>query len=301
LKKKAEKPVVHKPQAEKQHQGKPAKPAKKKSQHAKEKASKPEFLPVTYEEKNEEKKTQLPINSMKDIKITDPTKIASGHLGDVVLTQREGDKSVIFYVRPSDFEKYVVTQKLTPKDAERVRQEVLKNLRDFRQSWVKFGAAILSVHVPRLYLAWGFKSFPDYCEQELKLHFSTLYQIMASTLFLMKNQPEFYRELMAGKAEAYENLPSYHALYLLDKKRKCLEDKGKFDDLQEQLLKKGLSTRDLAKKLHEILGESKPSLTVLVSRFAALCKQMPKLQVPQDVVKEAFVLLGKLKGLKEAK
>lgn len=254
------------------------------------------FMPVIFEGE----KSTFPVSAIHDVKIARPIEIE----GESFVAITMGDS--IYYVRPVIFQRYVLDKQLTPEDANRVREDVKKNVEDVKRAWVQLGTAVLSVHTPRLYLAWGYKTFNEYCEKELKVHFSTIYQVMTSTLFLMRDQPEIYQSLMDGEKKVTDALPSYHAIYLLEKKRKRL-DKNKYEGLRKQLFEHGLSTRDLAKKLHEILGEGKAkpspkiSLTALVKSYTVLCKQMQQLRVGQDVLKEARDVLEKLKKMEGEK
>lgn len=263
----------------------------KKKQEAKDHSD----MPVILQNDNTTEKTTFPVAAIHDVKIARPVEINGKSY--VAITSDDS----IYYVRPAIFQEYVVDTKLTPEDAKRVRQEVVKNVQEVKRAWVKLGTAVLSVHTPRLYFAWGYNTFEEYCEKELKIHFSTIYQVMASTLFLMRDQPDIYQSLMEGEKQVADALPSYHAIYLLEKKRAKLQKKKKYEELRKQLFEHGLSTRDFAKKLHEILGKGKEkpapkiSLNALVKSYAVLCKQMGQLKVRQDVLKEAREVLEKLK------
>jgi hypothetical protein len=257
----------------------------------KEKSAAKEFMPVIFDNKPD----KFPVSAINDVKIAIPVEIEGSEYVAITL------KDSTYYVRPSTFQKYVLNKSLTPKDADNVRKEVKECVQEVKRAWIKLGTAVLSVHTPRLYLDWGHKSFEDYCENELKLHQSTIYQIMTSTLFLMRDQPDVYQKLMEGEKKIWETLPSYHAIYLLEKKRKRLQDKGRYEELHEQIFQQGMSTRELAKELHKILGVStaQPSLPTLVKSYARLCKQMQKLKVDKEVLEKALEVLERLKKAKE--
>jgi hypothetical protein len=270
----------------------------KPAEKTKEKAKKPpkrqdEFIPVIYQGE----KTEVPISVVKNAELTPPAEMERNYFGYVGISRREENEQVNYYLRPANFQKYVLEKNITLEDAQRVRREVLNHLNDLKRAWVKLGTAVISVHIPRLYLAWGFKTFEQYCEQELKLNYSTVYQIMNSTLFLMRDKPEIYRSLMAGDRESY--VPSYLSLYLLKKKRKRLEEKGKFTELLEMVVSQGLSTRELQRKLKEVLGEKRKKLSLkgVIKSYFSLCKAMQKLKIAEEVVKEAEGVLEKLKRM----
>ncbi|MEW6571356.1 MAG: hypothetical protein AB1390_09315 [Nitrospirota bacterium] len=261
------------------------------------KAKAKEFVSVIYDGKEAE----FPITALCEFTIVNSASIPLEYSDYVVLSKKEGKEQRLIYVEPSVFEKHILKQDCyTLNDAERVRQDVLSSLHELKSAWVKLGTAVMSVQIPRLYLKFGYETFEEYCEKELKLHRTTVYEIINSTLLIMRHKPEVYTQLMKEKKQADKALPSYHSLAMLKKKQKQLEKSGKFTDLLDQLLNEGLSTRDLETKIKEVLGkgEKKLSLKDMSKRYEALYLSLKAMEdVPESLVEAASGLAEELKKL----
>lgn len=255
-----------------------------------------QFLPVLLE--NGEK-TELPIEAVISSAVFDPNKTHPTAERNLALTIEHGKETSCYYVRPSDVEKYILDYNKAPVDFERVNKKAIETLHDLKKAWVKFGAAILDVNALRAYRL-KYTRFEEFCEKELKLHPSTVYEVMTSTLFLMREQPDIYHALIQGDAKAELTLPSYRSLYLVAKKKKQLERKEKYQEIVESMLHGQLSTRELQKRIKEVLqgDEQKDSAwQLLVKNFEKMYEEMEGFDIPKQIKAEAQSFLEKLKKL----
>lgn len=253
-----------------------------------------QFLPVLLE--NGEK-TELPIEAVIASAVFDPTKphpTSEHHF--TLMIEREKETSY-YYVRPSDVEKYILDQNKTPVDFERVNKKAIETLHDLKKAWIRFGAAILDVNTLRTYRL-KYPTFGEFCEQELRLHRSTVYEVMTSTLFLMQEKPEVYQALLQGDMKIEETLPSYRSLYLVAKKKPQLEKKEKYQEIVEALLQNKLSTREVQTRIKEVLGgdkEKEHSWQAFLSNFEKIYTEMEELEIPKDLKSQTRNVLEQLK------
>ena len=254
------------------------------------------FLPVLLENGT---KTELPIEVVIASAVFDPTKTHPNSEHSLAITIAHDKEVSCYYIRPSDVQKYILDCHKTPVDFERVNKKAIETLHDLKKAWVKFGTAMLEVNTLRTYRL-KYPKFEEFCEKELKLHQTTVYEVMTSTMFLMQEQPEIYQAMMQGDTDVAESLPSYRSLYLIASKKKQLEKKDKYQELVTELMHGQMSTRDLQKQIKQVLHseeEKKPSWDEFLNRWGKLSEEMEAFDVPQAVKKEAQKFLEKLKTI----
>jgi len=253
-----------------------------------------DMIPVIYDGKKDEYHAA----NFSHLEIVNPTddKVDPKYDKYVALVKKEGRMETVIYVAPSTFEEYVLSQKYTPANSQKIREKVLESLYEFKHAWVQLGIYILAVSRSRLYLTWGFKTFNEYCDKELKLHQSTVHEIMDSTIFLCQKDPELFQRLMTGKSQSViEELPAYHSIYLLSKKQKNLGEE-KFTELFTQVMNGQISSSELQKKLREIFGskESAPTLDSLATNYKKWHENLIKAKPSEEILKKAGELLNLL-------
>jgi hypothetical protein len=249
-----------------------------------------------FKDKDEDKKSEYPVATISSFHIVSPVEADKEHSGYVILSKKEDKEEKTLYVEPAIFEKYALTQKYIPINAEDIRKKVKESLYEFKHAWLQFGTAILVVNKSKLYIAWGFKNFEDYCEEELKLHQSTVHEIMASTLFLSQRNPELYKRLMAGQ-DGKKEIPSYHSIYLISKKQTKLGEE-RFAELFAQVMDGKISSMDLQKKLRDLFGTKEPTLTpeAIASNYEKWYEALKKASLSEDILHKAEELLELLKA-----
>ena len=266
----------------------------KKSQKPKEKKTpkknsdeKQPFLPVIHEGIT----THIPLETVKKGEIIDPADIDSQYVGLTGISVG-GER---YYIQPAQFQKHVL--KDFPEESEKIRQGVLNCLQELKVAWVKFGTAVIAVSNTRLFLAWGYNSFKYYCDGELRLKESAVYEITKTTKFLMQEQREVYERLMKGEKEALKTLPSYRSIYLLIRNKKQLEEKEKFNEMLDGLLQGGVTVAALQKEIRRILGKEKKEITKedILKHFQKVCEEMKEFGVSEKILSETQTVIEKLK------
>ena len=262
--------------------GRPKNPKK-----ATDKKDQSDFLSVIHEGK----RTQLPISAIKEAEILDATQLEQKYMGYTGIQVNEST----YYIRPNHFENFVMKQGGLPKDTNDIREKVLASLRDLKIAWVKFGTAVLLVNNGRMFHSWGYETFKGYCEKELEMKQSAVYEIMKTTRFLMQNQRETYNRLMGGEKKAL--IPSYRSVYLLLRKKKQLEKEKMFDALLQELLQGKYSTREVSEKISDVLGENKEEISApikILNHYRRVCEEMEDASIPKNILQEALAVLDKM-------
>lgn len=227
-----------------------------------------EFFPVLEASKDGEfTKTALPVETLAKVEVEDVT--PNGKL-DV----RFGDDRA-YQMTPRTFNELVVGSNIAPNNADKVRKEAQEALLNLKKAWVKLGDVVSLIHGAKLYKSWGFTVFCDYCEKELGLKDSTVYEMMDGVKFLKQYKPEMYKALTTTeRSEEIAKLPSYHSLYLLERKENKLKDKDKLEELINAIFEEGVSTRELQRRLKEVLGKEEQQTEVSIDRILLRYKKI---------------------------
>lgn len=265
-----------------------------KDKTVKEDVSKKEFMPVLFNKI----KNELPIGAVISGDF-DITKINKDHPNYAPIVIQKGKEEQCYYIKSSTFEKYILRKNESSGKLSKINDEALENLHELKRAWLKFGVSILAVHRYRSYRLEA-ETFEEFCEKKLKLYQSTVYEIMKSTLFLMQEKPDTFEKILSGNLKAEDSLPSYRSLYLIAKKKKQLTKKGKFDELLGLLLSQQISTRDVQKKIAEILHTGKEkeiSLEMVIKHYEKVCEEIEELKIQKEIINDSKKILNKLQEL----
>lgn len=252
-----------------------------------------EFLPVIHKGQT----THLSLSTAIKGKLVDTTDIESKYVGYTAIEVG----GATYYIQPGQYQKHVLDKNEIPEEAEKIRRNVLDSLQEFKKAWVKFGTAVIAVSSTRLFFAWGYKTFKEYCENELQLHESAVYEIMKSTKFLIQERRELYDNLMADNKKALKELPSYRSIYLIIRHKKQLEEKRKFKILLDGLLEGNYTVASLDEEIRKILGKQKKALTRedILAHYQKVCDEMRELGISDDILSDALAVLEKMKAVEE--
>jgi hypothetical protein len=172
------------------------------------------------------------------------------------------------------------------------RAEVLRRARLFKASWIELGEALTAVKRHGRWKAWGYDSFEAYARAELHLRQETAEKLTGSYTFLQRRAPAVLQ-----RDSLSERIPSYQAVDFLRRaeasevapreavqeiRRKVLEEAApaaavsrEYRDVVFPIDDKQRRARDLAgvknvaKRLRELLGETRAVPRELASRVAA--------------------------------
>jgi hypothetical protein len=94
------------------------------------------------------------------------------------------------------------------------RYRVLDVARRFKSSWVELGEELLRVNQGSLYQHWGYASFEEYCQKEIRIRKPTAQKLTRAYRFISKEEPQ----LLAEKSPL-TSVPDYRSIDLLRQAR----------------------------------------------------------------------------------
>ena len=145
--------------------------------------------------------TSKEVETLEENSLTVETIKASSNEANIVL-QKQEEKEVYYIITPSDIKKYLLKTELSSDNIQDILKKVHINLKNLKKAWVEFGASLIIVRHFKLFkfVEKKYKTFASYCEEELKLKKSTIYEIIDSTLFLIQKSPEIYNGIIDRKS-----------------------------------------------------------------------------------------------------
>lgn len=180
------------------------------------------------------------------------------------------------------------------------RYETLEVARRFKTSWVELGERLFQVLRKKLFAAWGFDSFEDYCSQEIRIKPKTAEKLTASFGFLKEQEPAVLRR--DGLERPF---PDLEAVELIRKAREENQlDEESYQRIKAMALDEA-PLNALRREVREALPprEPPPSHTALrrllgqAERLADLLSAVHS--VPRPVAERAFALVEDLRELTE--
>jgi hypothetical protein len=186
------------------------------------------------------------------------------------------------------------------------RVEVIHRARRFKASWIELAEALTDVRRHGHWKRWGFASLDEYAKSELHLRAETVEKLTGSFQFLKSKAPDVLRR--DGLAAP---IPSYQAVDFL---RRAEEEDGAKPDVMDALRKRVIDEgapaaavsrefkaavfpidegtrrerdaaglRNVAKRLHELLGETRAVPKRLASEVGdAVAKLLEALAKGED-------------------
>jgi hypothetical protein len=189
-----------------------------------------------------------------------------------------------------------------------LRTQILDYSKRFKTSWLELGQNLYSVWRDKLFQAWNFDKFEDYCEQEVGLKKSIALKILKSYIFIEEEEPAYLNKDFNEDREP-PRVPGYEEINVLRNARNKKElTKDDYHHLRNQVFEKGQQAGDLRKELATIMKERKPvdpeeerdkrkaiALKRIVHNLKVFKKDMDTLQlIPDDLISESEALALKL-------
>lgn len=159
------------------------------------------------------------------------------------------------------------------------RAELIARARRFKSSWIELAEALVEVKRSARFRDWGYEDFGTYAKKELHLRQETIDKLTGSYSFLQRRAPE----VLVRDGVAHE-IPSYQAIDYLRRveaqedtprevvreiEKKLLEEQvpvskvaKEFGErvfpisVDERNKRESAGIQNVAKRLHELLGES---------------------------------------------
>lgn len=94
------------------------------------------------------------------------------------------------------------------------RYRVLDVARRFKSSWVELGEQLLRVNQGSLYQHWGYASFEEYCQKEIRIRKPTAQKLTQAYRFISREEPQLLAE-----ESPLKSVPDYRSIDLLRQAR----------------------------------------------------------------------------------
>jgi hypothetical protein len=94
------------------------------------------------------------------------------------------------------------------------RYRVLDVARRFKSSWVELGEELLRVNQGSLYQHWGYASFEEYCQKEIRIRKPTAQKLTQAYRFISREEPGLLAE-----QSPLQTVPDYRSIDLLRQAR----------------------------------------------------------------------------------
>lgn len=177
------------------------------------------------------------------------------------------------------------------------RQELLRRTRAFKASWIELAEALADVRRDSTWKRWGHDSFESYTRRELKLRAATVDKLLGSFAFLRKRAPE-----VLERDGTTMPIPTYQSVDFL---RRASEEGEAPEETVDEIFHKVIddaaplgavsraykdvvfpipaderknqdraAVRNVAKRLHELLGDTKAVPKALASEVRAAIERV---------------------------
>lgn len=148
-----------------------------------------------------------------------------------------------------------IERKMEGLDENSLRYKVLRNVINFKTSWIELGQSLYSVWKDKLYRDWGYLTFEAYASKEIGVRKDTAMKLLRSYYFLEKEEPQYLKREISDPSDA-ANLPSYEAVNLLRlaKNKKEIDDSD-YESLKKNVFEKGKDARDVRKDLTTLIRQ----------------------------------------------
>ena len=150
------------------------------------------------------------------------------------------------------------------------RYQVLDTAKRFKSSWVELGDKLLQVSNRGKFREWGYKSFEEYCVQEIRIKKGTAEKLTLAYRYMEKQEPE-----LLARRDELKPLPDYRSVDLLRqaKEEKSFSDE-EYTELRKSIVDEERSHPTVLKRFKEVAAArneepADPLLPLKVSLAAA--------------------------------
>lgn len=141
--------------------------------------------------------------------------------------------------------------------SENLRVHLASHAKDFKLSWVLLGQGLYAVWRDKLYTAWGFDKFEDYCVRELGLKKPLALKLVKTYFFVEQDEPMYLKKEFSESREA-SVVPGYESLDVLRRARGHKElTREDYTKLRKDIFEKGKDASIVRKDLTTIIKERK--------------------------------------------
>lgn len=190
------------------------------------------------------------------------------------------------------------------------RYKALEAARDFKNSWIRLGQHLYTIHRDKLYRAWGFVEFEAYCVSEIGVRKATALKLLRSYAFLEREAPTFLKtsEAEGTQPRRIPGVEAVNALRLAQVSKRIPE--SQIASLKEEVLEGGKADEEVKTKVRYLLKTYAPKLTpeqkedkresVLrraISSLKSVRSELSGHDFPRGILKELEALVDELEEL----
>jgi len=133
------------------------------------------------------------------------------------------------------------------------RFQVLESAKRFKSSWVELGERLIAVNTQKLYREWGYLTFDEYCNKEVRIKKQTALKLTRAYHHLEKEEPQ----LLAQKEEL-RPLPDYRSIDLLSRAREEGISEEPYQELRKAVLEEERSHPTILKRYRDVAPPPPP-------------------------------------------
>lgn len=128
------------------------------------------------------------------------------------------------------------------------RYEILRAARDFKAAWIELGEKLTMVLEKKLYEDWGYSTFEDYVQDELRIRKGTAYKLTRSYSFLRDKEPQ-----MLNTSGIVGAVPQYEVTDLLRQAHESPNiDQGTYQALKETAFAPDTTRASFMREVREV-------------------------------------------------
>ncbi|MBF0504639.1 MAG: hypothetical protein HQL14_06000 [Candidatus Omnitrophica bacterium] len=192
--------------------------------------------------------------------------------------------------------------------SENLRIHIASHAKNFKLSWVQLGQGLYAVWRDKLYSAWGFEKFEDFCVRELGIKKPLALKLVKTYFFVEQDEPVYLKKEFSESREV-SVIPGYEGLDVLRRARGHKElTREDYTKLRKDIFEKGRDASLVRKDLTVMIKERKKidpdearqerrdqSVRRLVAALKSFKKDMETLKLVQPgIIEEAESLLKRL-------
>jgi hypothetical protein len=184
-------------------------------------------------------------------------------------------------------------------DPERVR--ALDRARKFKRTWIELAEALVEVRERESWRRWGFSSFDEYTQRELRLKPSTVDKLCASFGFLRANAPRLLREPASDESET--PFPTWQAVdFLARAEERGAAPEETLEEMRHAVFEEGAGAPQLSRRYREVAfpladeekkEKNRAALLAAARRLAELCAE-GDLSIPRKLAERVEEVVGEI-------
>jgi len=147
-------------------------------------------------------------------------------------------------------------ENLSNADIEQVRDQVLRVVRDFKDSWRNLARALQVVWSNKLYKHWGYETFDQYTAKEIKIRKHTAMKLIRSYQFLHQEEPGY---IESESSEQEDSMPSLDVVNTLQRAKRQLPEED-YRRIKQDLLADKRDVREVKKDLTALIVQRRKDL-----------------------------------------